>query len=194
MNPGYFFTALTVIGAGTFFLWLGSGDSIRSDAGPESMAEGAPRVRAGGHSGSTRHGWDSWRESARTVQPGSDGNPKGRIQPEEADAAERRPGTSRGRMHRLPVKAYLPLAFAELPGEVEQDDRYVGDLIEVQDRFILALGGEDTDPSTPEYKEKWLNAQRQADLELRARIGAQAFAARQRAARQQQTGAVQEEP
>ena len=76
----------------------------------------------------------------------------------------------------------MPLVFTDTGDEVQGGDGYASDIAAVQDLFIASIGGEGADPSTPEYKRKWLDAQRLADLQLRARIGAQAFAARQRAA------------
>jgi hypothetical protein len=92
------------------------------------------------------------------------------------------PGLRRSRSapKRAPV---LPLAFQEKePGTIFTDPSHAAEVVSVQDQFIEDIGGEAADPSSPEYLHRWIPAQRLSDLRLRARIGAQAFAAYQREA------------
>ena len=95
--------------------------------------------------------------------------------------------TPRNRPDQHPV---LPLAFREFPAGMQFEPAQALAVEEVQDQFIAALGGETADPATPGYREKWLDTQRTADLRLRARIGAQAFAAWQRLRTMQEHAAV----
>ncbi len=74
----------------------------------------------------------------------------------------------------------MPFAFRDMPGEFQWEPAQVQAVEEIQNQFIEAVGGESADPAAPEYRKKWLDTQRLADLQLRARIGAQAFAAYQR--------------
>ena len=78
----------------------------------------------------------------------------------------------------------LPLAFEEpAPGAASLPPEIESALLHVQDNFIAAIGGENANPATSEYNHRWFNAQRRADMELRARIGGQAFMSLLRARR-----------
>ena len=78
----------------------------------------------------------------------------------------------------------LPLAFEEpAPGSAALPPEIESALLHVQDNFLAAIGGENADPSTAEYSRRFFNAQRRADMELRARIGGQAFMSLLRARR-----------
>ena len=95
------------------------------------------------------------------------------------------PGAAAARRARPPRRGpdsvpLLPFAFRDLPPDFHFQPAQTTAVEEVQDQFIAALGGETADPATPEYREKWLDSQRLADLQLRARIGGQALAAWQR--------------
>lgn len=62
----------------------------------------------------------------------------------------------------------------------------------IANQFYEAIGGETADPSTPDYRDLWRREQSLADFQLRAAIGAQAYARYQEEAwlRAQSSGAA----
>ncbi len=76
-----------------------------------------------------------------------------------------------------PSAARLPLVFALPPEEMTGlNPQQAAAAIAIADQFYTTLGGDSADPSTTEYKDRWKREQPLADYQLRAAIGAQAYA------------------
>ncbi len=83
----------------------------------------------------------------------------------------------RRRHPQLHGKARLPVVFEIPPEEVSGlNPRQVAAAIAIAEQFQQTMGGEAADPSTEEYLEKWRREQPLVDYQLRAAIGAQAYA------------------
>jgi hypothetical protein len=76
-----------------------------------------------------------------------------------------------------PTAARLPLVFALPPEEMPGfNPRQSAAAMAIADQFYESIGGEAADPSTPDYRDRWRREQPLADYQLRAAIGAQAYA------------------
>lgn len=56
------------------------------------------------------------------------------------------------------------------------NERQAAAAIAIADQFYSTIGGDTADPSTTDYKDRWKREQPLADYQLRAAIGAQAYA------------------
>jgi len=87
------------------------------------------------------------------------------------------PEVLRRRFRPAPAAARLPLVFALPPEEMPGlNERQAAAAIAIAEQFAATIGGEDADPSTPDYRDRWKREQPLADYQLRAAIGAQAYA------------------
>ena len=83
----------------------------------------------------------------------------------------------RRRFAPAPAAARLPLVFALPPEETTGlNPRQAAAAIAIADQFYQTIGGDTADPSTADYKDRWKREQPLADYQLRAAIGAQAYA------------------
>jgi len=77
----------------------------------------------------------------------------------------------------LQGRARLPVVFEIPPEEVSGlNPRQIAAAIAIAEQFHETMGGEGADVSTKEYLEKWRREQPLVDYQLRAAIGAQAYA------------------
>jgi hypothetical protein len=74
------------------------------------------------------------------------------------------------------MRVSVPLAFQNVdPNALKVSDEQQQVLAQIRQNFVSALGGDNQDPSTPQYLNRWQSAQRQSDEEMRAMLGGQAF-------------------
>lgn len=81
----------------------------------------------------------------------------------------------------------VPLAFQNINASGLNDNQQQV-INQIRQDFVNAVGGENADPSTPDYLKSWQNAQRQSDDLIRTRLGQQTFLQDQLRAAQQAAG------
>ena len=182
MNAGLITAVMAAAAAAVFTVWLCTGDveAPPSKRRPSTSAAGVSAARPFAEkqerSALSANAPDGlFHRSTRGAVPDSAALP-----PQETAGHQPAVRTAQTIYNPPPTVPVLPLAFREMPGDLHLEPAQVQAVEDIQDQFIESLGGEPADPAAPEYRRKWLDTQRLADLQLRARIGGQAFAGYQR--------------
>jgi hypothetical protein len=173
---------------------LSARDSTSLNAGIQGVAGQGSTVQM-----TTSQGWISRSSAAggkvttpnspaawKATQPGSmawsadSANPAGQNFTAQGGTAQNAPTqgpvNQNGPNPQRDVRVSAPLAFQTVdPNALKVSDEQQQVLAQIRQNFVAALGGDNQDPSTPQYLNRWQNAQRQSDEEMRAMLGGQAF-------------------
>ncbi len=100
------------------------------------------------------------------------GPPPGSVTAMEADAPPA-PASAPPRRSRQDQKVVLPLVFQDPGLDLKLDPTQLGVINDLRESFNQELNGLNLDPASPEYRQRWLNAQREADDMMSAMLGGQ---------------------
>ena len=72
-------------------------------------------------------------------------------------------------------EASIPLALVDPPANLVSTEEQVNEFVILREEFVEMLGGPGHDPASPEYRQRWDEAQRRLDDQFASFFGVEAF-------------------
>ncbi len=88
----------------------------------------------------------------------------------------------------------MPAVMASTPPATLRDETHLAEWEKLRNDFVQAIGGPNQDPSNPDYRQRWIEAQSQADQRFRFLYGDYAYVALQLQAQREAQAQQQAQP